>query len=246
MAREKNVASPGHKLGQIVGNVLEDVLRSPLLKVAVQHGLYCDCKGLREGVRKGKKVTWRDAKGTSHDLDYVFERGGSRAKKGVPVAFIESAWRRYTKQSRNKSGEIQAALQPLMESYPSTRFLGVIIAGEYSAGGLDQLRRNGIDVLHVSFDTIAAVFKRLGGSIEYPEHATAGQKAALQKLFGIRSEYRTVEDAIAAVSETGFGQETDRAKPHGYEAIVDYTGGSTVRGHFGSKEELLDFLRRVQ
>ena len=48
--------------------------------------------------------------GNVHDLDYVFEQGGTEATIGQPKAFIEIAWRRYTKHSRNKAQEIQVDL----------------------------------------------------------------------------------------------------------------------------------------
>jgi hypothetical protein len=51
-----DVASPGHKLGQMVGLILQHTLKSELQKVAVARGLYCDCQGTRPGVREGTKV----------------------------------------------------------------------------------------------------------------------------------------------------------------------------------------------
>jgi hypothetical protein len=58
-------------------------------------------------------VTWQDGYGNKHDLDYVLERGGDEERLGVPAAFIESAWRRYTKHSKNKVQEIEAAVMPV-------------------------------------------------------------------------------------------------------------------------------------
>lgn len=54
--------------------------------------------------------------GNAHDLDFVLERGGSDDKIGMPAAFIETAWRRYTKHYRNNAQEIQGALEPLAET----------------------------------------------------------------------------------------------------------------------------------
>ena len=45
--------------------------------------------------------------------DYVLERGGTDTVRGLPAAFIETAWRRYTKHSRNKAQEIQGAVLAL-------------------------------------------------------------------------------------------------------------------------------------
>ena len=67
-----DVASPGHKLGQIVGVLLEQLLGDPLRQFASRHQLYCDCKGSRPGVRTGNKsaAMWR-----AIEQDYrLFER----------------------------------------------------------------------------------------------------------------------------------------------------------------------------
>ena len=77
-------SASGHKWGQKIGEILE---------VANKRFLDFDSKGFRPA-RGGKKVSWEDKYGNSHDLDYVFEAGGTDHIKGKPVAFIESAWRR--------------------------------------------------------------------------------------------------------------------------------------------------------
>src|SRR5256885_140332 len=97
--------APGHRLGQIIGDVLETAIQPVLADFATEHSLYLDRKGDRPA-RRGKKVTWADDLGNVHDLDFVLERGGTPAKIGVPAAFIETAWRKYTKHSRAKAQEM--------------------------------------------------------------------------------------------------------------------------------------------
>lgn len=96
-------ASPSHRFGQVVGQLLEEILLPELLKFCSERKLYLDRHGERVGVRKGKKVSWEDPYGNLHDLDFVIEKQGSASKQGRPVAFIEAAWRRYTKHSRAKA-----------------------------------------------------------------------------------------------------------------------------------------------
>jgi len=139
-------------------------------------------------VRPGRKVTWIDSRGNRHDLDYVLERGGSAERRGDPLAFIESAWRRYTKQSRNKAGELEGALLPLRNTYTTVRFLGAILAGRWSKGGLQQLRTASIEVLHIPFQTIVDAFLTQGLRIDYPEKATTQEKAALNQILERLSE----------------------------------------------------------
>jgi len=83
--------SPSHKLGQIIGFVLESVIDQALRPLAANYGLYLDKQGPRPARNARKKVTWVDDLGNKHDLDYVLERGGSAEVVGAPAAFIESA-----------------------------------------------------------------------------------------------------------------------------------------------------------
>jgi hypothetical protein len=151
--------SPSHKFGQIIGDLVEEVLGDQLAAFARKHGLFLDRKGVR-AARPGKKVTWSDEYGNLHDLDFVLERGGSDKHIGTPVAFIETAWRRYTKHSRNKAQEIQGAIMPLAVKHRfAAPFLGVVAAGVYTSGALNQLTSVGFTVLHLPYETIVAAFR---------------------------------------------------------------------------------------
>jgi hypothetical protein len=106
----------GHRFGQLIGEYCEKAVEPLLKEFADRHGLFLDKAGDRPA-RSGKKVKWIDSYGNSHNLDYVLERGGTPEKVGTPVAFIESAWRRYTKHSRNKAQEIQGAILPIRDKH---------------------------------------------------------------------------------------------------------------------------------
>lgn len=64
--------SLAHSFGQIIGSVLEDAILPDLEKFAGTHGLYLDKKGPRKA-RKGRKVSWTDQFGNTHDLDFVLQ-----------------------------------------------------------------------------------------------------------------------------------------------------------------------------
>ena len=154
--------SPAHRFGQIVGETLEAALIPLLQDFARTHGLYLDRKGTRP-CRRGKKCTWVDANGNAHDLDFVLERGGTPDKIGSPAAFIETAWRRYTKHSRNKVQEIQGAIEPLAATYSRAgTFKGAVLAGVFTDGALAQLRSLGFSVVYVSYDAVVAAFLKFG------------------------------------------------------------------------------------
>jgi hypothetical protein len=162
--------SPAHRFGQTIGEILEAAVAPLLADFAEKHGLYLDRQGDRP-CRPGKRCTWLDLNKNKHDLDFVLERGGSEHKLGIPAAFIETAWRRYTKHSRNKAQEIQGAIVPLAETYRNARpFIGVILAGVFTDGALSQLRSLGFCVLYFSYDNVVASFKDYGISAAFDEH----------------------------------------------------------------------------
>lgn len=167
--------SPAHRFGQIIGEVLEAAVLPLLIAFADKHNLYMDKQGDRP-CRQGKKCTWLDLNKNTHDLDFVLERGGTNDKLGTPAAFIETAWRRYTKHSRNKAQEIQGAIVPLAETYKNARpFIGVILAGVFTEGALKQLRSLGFSVLHFSYDSVIASFKRRGIDASYEEDTSVAE-----------------------------------------------------------------------
>lgn len=141
----------------------------PLQEIAIEFGLYLDYKHLRPA-RGGKKVTWSDSKKNKHDLDYVLEEGGSETVRGRPKAFIETAWRSYTKHSRNKAQEMQGAIQPLAETYSDCHpFLGVVLAGQFTAGSLNQLISHGFHILFYPYETIVELFEKVGIDARFDE-----------------------------------------------------------------------------
>ncbi len=162
--------SPSHKFGQIIGNLLEAVVEPFLSNFAKEKQLYLDYQKKPRKARKGKKVTWEDPYGNVHDLDYVFEKDGTDTIIGIPVAFIEVAWRRYTKHSRNKAQEIQGAILPLAEKYRwSNPFLGAVLSGVFTEGSLEQLRSLGFHVLYFPYQTLVDAFAQEKINIAFDE-----------------------------------------------------------------------------
>lgn len=154
--------SPAHKWGQIIGDFLEGVFAEQLSRFAKKHRLYLDTQGKRPA-RTGEKVIWVDSFGNSHELDFVLERNGTRNRIGEPVAFIESAWRRYTKHSRNKAQEIQGAILPLVATHKNfAPFTGVLLAGEFTEGARNQLKSLGFHVLYIPYGSILKAFEKYG------------------------------------------------------------------------------------
>ncbi len=162
--------SPAHKFGQVIGSLLESVLLPQLEQFCWEHNLYLDHQQRNRPARRGRKVSWQDQYGNTHDLDFVIERDGSDEIVGQPLAFIEVAWRRYTKHSRNKAQEIQGAVLPLAEKYYwNSPYLGTVLAGVFTEGSLDQLKSNGFRVLYFPYETLIRAFEAEGIDIRFDE-----------------------------------------------------------------------------
>jgi len=181
----------GHKFGQVIGEYCERAVEPLLQEFADRHGLFLDKAGSRPA-RSGVKVKWIDSYGNSHNLDYVLERGGTPDRVGTPVAFIEAAWRRYTKHSRNKAQEIQGAVLPIRDKHQfAAPFVGCVLAGVYTQGALEQLRSVGFKVLYFTYDSVIAAFKAVGVDARFDEttpDAAFGEK--MRKWAGVSAKRR--------------------------------------------------------
>lgn len=162
--------SPAHRIGQIIGYAMEEAFYPLLKPIADEYGLYLDILGPRKARGTKKKVTWTDDAGNTHDLDFVMEKNGTEKTVGDLVAFIESAWRRYTKHSVNKAGEIANALGPLRRTYSDqTPFLGALVAGDWTSDGKMQMTAQGVRVLHLDIPTIANAFATEGVDVYFDQ-----------------------------------------------------------------------------
>jgi len=215
--------SPAHRFGQIVGEVLEAAVFPLLGNFARRHRLYLDKKGERPA-RKGLKCSWVDRRGNTHDLDYVLERGGTADSRGTPAAFIETAWRRYTKHSRNKAQEIQGAIIPLVETYRNAGpFVGAVLAGVFTDGALTQLKSLGFQVLYFPYETVVAVFRKFGvdaasdedtPDAEFQRKVVAYEKLATSQRSALARELlkanRAEVDAFMAALEASISRQVER------------------------------------
>ena len=185
--------SPSHRFGQIIGDLLEEVMGPQFEMFCSSRGLYLDKHGVRGAARDGRKVSWLDKYGNSHDLDFVIEKGGSASVRGRPLAFIEAAWRRYTKHSRNKAQEIQGAVLPIAEKYEWDKpFLGVILAGVFTNGSLTQMRTSGFEVALFPYESIVAAFASVGIAVNFDEDTPDSVfQMTIDRIEAISSSVRT-------------------------------------------------------
>lgn len=175
--------SPSHILGELIGNFFEDVMKAPIKKLCNKYNVYFDTIGSRPA-RSTKKISWTDINGSKHDLDYVIERDGTPEKIGVPIAFIELAWRRYTKHSKNKAQEISGAIMPIAEKYKEyAPFKGVILSGVFTEPSLKQLENQGFNVLYIPFEKIVNAFQKYGVDIYFDESTSEQELSVIVDRF---------------------------------------------------------------
>lgn len=195
--------APGHKFGQVIGNLLEEASGIILQRFAQRHRLYLDSKGDRPA-RKGKKVVWTDMYGNEHDLDYVLERDGTPEKIGTPLAFIEIAWRRYTRHSKNKAQEIQGAIRPLIETFHEyAPAAGVVLAGDFTAGAINQLKSLGFSVLYFPIETIEEAFTVVGVDTKFDEDTSDEElKKRVEKIEELsKAKRNTVVNKLISLNQ---------------------------------------------
>lgn len=163
--------SPSHRFGQIIGDTFEETMIQYLRPIADKYSLYFDHRHPRSARKGQKEVRWADINGNTHKLDIVMERNGDEAHLGDPCVFIEIAWRRYTKHSKNKAQEISGAIRPLITKYSDfTPFFGAIVAGVFTQSSLNQMRTEGFEVLYIPIGIIEQAFGVVGIDAHWEEN----------------------------------------------------------------------------
>jgi hypothetical protein len=201
--------SLSHKWGQILGDFIEELMRQKLEEMAQKYHLYLDYKKERKARNNKKKVSWQDKYGNYHDLDYVLEKNGTEDNLGEPVAFIESAWRGYTKHSKNKAQEIESAILPLADTYyKSQPFLGAILAGEFTQTSIQQLESKGFKVLYIPYNSVVQAFLTVGIDAAFndktPDHEFSDK---IDKFYQLSPEkYQEIRQEILTRDQEGVDQ----------------------------------------
>ncbi len=184
--RRRNRASAGHHLGQMVGDWFEEHFVLPMLsEVAERLELYLDHRFKKRPAR-GAKLVWRDQDGNAVDYDFVMELGGSDSELGIPVAFIESCWRRGSRHSKDKARDDTGKLLPMREMYPTARFLGVVVGGDFTAPARELVRSREIDLLYVPKDKIVSAFQNAALVVDYLDNFVRASQARISPRFCAR------------------------------------------------------------
>lgn len=182
----ESLTSAGHKLGQIVGDWWETKVIFPLLgEVANSLGLFLDNRVVARSCRTGK-VQWSDVEGNYVDYDYVLELGGSTGKKGIPVAFLESFWRRGARHSKDKARDDTNKLLPMRDTYPTARFLAIAACGEFTEPAKEYVRTRNVELFFVSKEKIVEAFQSIGAQIDYPDSLPEPKKMEMVRAIELQ------------------------------------------------------------
>lgn len=189
LADSEALSSAGHRLGQIVGDWWETKVIYPLLgEVANSLGLFLDNRVVTRSCRRGK-IKWADVEGNYVDYDYVLELGGSATKLGVPVAFLESFWRRGMRHSKDKARDDTNKLLPMRQTYPTARFLAIAACGEFTEPAREYVRTREVELFFISKEKIIEAFQSIGVQIDYHDTLPEAQKMEL-----VRAVERQITD----------------------------------------------------
>jgi hypothetical protein len=176
-------ASAGHKIGQLIGDWFEEFFVLPLLaKVSEELDLYLDNRFIDRPAR-GEKIIWQDVDGNKVDYDFVLELNGSQMQIGIPVAFIESCWRRGSRHSKDKARDDSGKLRPMRATYPSARFLGMVVSGDFTGPARELVRNRDIDLFYISKETVVRAFSENGFVMDYPDKSTEEEKQRIAAQF---------------------------------------------------------------
>lgn len=193
-----SLSSAGHRLGQLVGDWWETRVIYPLLgEVASSLNLFLDNRIVSRSCRSDK-VQWADVEGNFVDYDYVLELGGTSSAKGIPVAFLESFWRRGARHSKDKARDDTNKLLPMRDTYPTARFLAVAACGEFTEPARDYVRSRNVELFFISKDKIVEAFKTIGATIDYPDSLAEESKMALVR--DLESKFSDANQNVAATN----------------------------------------------
>lgn len=208
--------SAGHKLGQLVGDWFEQYFVLPLLeKVASNLHLYLDHR-FRKRPARGNKILWTDEDGNRVDYDFVLELDGRDEALGIPVAFLETFWRRGSRHSKDKARDDSGKLLPMRGVHPTARFLGIVAGGDFTQPARQLVLRNEIDLFYVPKAKIVAAFGNVGLQMDYPDRSAEEYKQELAASFseGLTKEAcgRAAKHLRQLVGESALDAYVDRVR----------------------------------
>jgi len=197
MSEEFINSSSGHKLGQLIGDWFEEYIAARLLQVVANNlNLYLDHRFKKRNCR-GDKILWQDLDGNEVDYDFVLELGGTDYKKGIPLAFFETFWRRGARHSKDKARDDSGKLLPMKGTYPTARVLGIISAGDFTKPAQELVYSRGIDLFFIPKEQICQAWRNQGIEIDYHDNSSEQIKQQITQQVIFALSYSNIKENIA-------------------------------------------------
>ena len=215
-------ASAGHRLGQLIGDWFEEFFVLPLMtKVSKELNLFVDNRFVERPIR-GDKIIWQDVDGNQVDYDFVLELNGTPSQLGLPVAFIETFWRRGSRHSKDKARDDSGKLMPMRMTYPTARFLGIVSGGDFTRPARELVRSREIHLFYVPKQKIIKAFEEHQLIMDYPDKADEEQKQQMASEF-----------------EANFSTEKKKAVAN---SLIELIGKATVESYIAGVRSQLSAL----
>lgn len=194
--------SYSHTYGEIIGDFFEKSIIRYLKPIVDGLGFYCDYKHSRSARHGRREVWWSDDANNKHKLDIVVEENGNEDVIGMPKAFVEVAWRRYSKHAKNKAQEISGAILPIVRKYKNAPFYAAVLAGDFSENSIEQLDSEGFTVCHVTIDEMDQIMHSVGLTVKWQENTPESIfKEYIDKFRNLsEKEYNCLYDNFIRVS----------------------------------------------
>ena len=242
-------SSSGHKLGQLIGDWFEKQVAAVLLEaVAKELGLYLDHRFKNRKCRTDK-IIWSDLDGNNVDYDFVLELDGTVSKKGVPLAFFETFWRRGARHSKDKARDDSGKLIPMRDTYPTARVLGIISAGDFTQPAQELVHSRAIDLFYIPKAKICKAWQECDVEMDYDDSASETVKAAIadeaEKKLTSRKQKEIYKALVKLVGKSVFDSYIQRivagvaAVPIEYHITPVFIGQEIIFDNFEDAEGYL-------
>lgn len=242
------IANPGAKLGQAIGESMEKALDGRLHVLTDNLGYHYLCSGsLINGERK-KVINLYDKHGIVYQVDAVVVNHDMQ-----PLIVFESKYIRYSKHNRDKGSWICTTHNAVRGRYQSIRKFIAILAGRWSAPSLAMVRSQDIDIYEVGFEAICGLLDDYNINFDWDErdrnsaiHAYMTYDELSEKEKDEIGE-QMIKDIITPLGETIEGVLTPSSAEEVEKVSVEVRSnlGTIRRREFDSVGDAIDFLSDI-
>ena len=240
-----NIANPGAKLGQAIGERMEQAIDNRLRVLSENLACHYISSGAQVDGGKRKQVHLYDENGTRYQVDAVIADADLR-----PLVVLESKYIRYKKHNRDKGAWICSTSESVRRNYASIRKFVAVLAGNWSAPSLAMMTSRDIEIFVIGFDRICRLLRRRRIRFDWDEAARDEAIHAYMTYAELSSRQKNkigeemVRDVLPPLERTIesvlLPEKASRIEKSTVELYSDL--GEIRRFHFDQVEEAVSFL----